>query len=81
MTGDRCGAIYLGHGGARWVCARSPAAMYRRCCQHEHPREVLLCAFHAGTPSDGLCRECLNHPTDPHECGIHVQPLADKRAL
>jgi len=79
MTGDRCGAICLGDGErGRWVCERSPAAMYRRCCQHEHVHEGPLCDLHAGSADTAVCIHCLDHPSHPHECGMHVQPMAGR---
>ena len=56
-------------------CGR-PATPYRRICVHEHVRDGALCRGHAGNVAAGICRKCQDHPTDPHECGIHLQPLA-----
>jgi hypothetical protein len=65
--------IFLGIAGSR--CGL-PAAPYRRICVHEHRHDGPLCPGHANDRAAGLCRECFCHPTDPHECGIHLQPLA-----
>jgi hypothetical protein len=76
MTGDRCDAMNINPRLGDWRCARQPAAPYRRGCLHEHFTEPLLCSYHANRPGVGLCPDCLHHPTDPHECGIRLQPLA-----
>ena len=75
MTGRTCEAVAV-FLGREWACGGLPAAPYRRICVHEHVRDGLLCPSHAADFAAGLCVECHEHPTDPHECGIHLAPIS-----
>ena len=75
MTGQACEAFFIFLGIELGMCGQSPAAMYQRACMHEHVRVGPVCPEHADQVGAGLCLECLEHPSDPHECGINLVPL------
>lgn len=54
-------------------CGKPATEPYVGMCVHEHVRRTTLCARCKDLAVKGVwnsCRECVNHPTHPHDCDL-----------
>lgn len=64
-----CEAVWYGI----WECQDTAIGLYRVGCEHEHTRDMWLCAFHSriGSEGEAVCGSC--HQAG-HRCRTMVVP-------